>query len=447
MAVTDINSLNEELNKIGAASVTTPRIMQLIGGPPCLFWGPPGIGKTQGLTAAVRGYFNDIFDNQGTFSDPEERKLELASRLEILIASIREPTDFGGLPIPDEVGSYTLAAPQWALDLKRIGDENDDMPVAAVLYLDEISTAPPAVQAALLRVVLDREVGDLTLPENIWICAAANPPEMAAGGWEIAPPLANRFLHFWWGIDTEEWTQGVIDRWGKGWVTQYEKPSDRIVRLKKDISTMVSAFIARNPRQLFGMPAKKDRKEQLAWPSPRSWEHAIKMMAQLGGYKETKGGESGAFSETEADTSGVDNIEGPWMLLKASVGTEAATLFNVFRKYFHVLPEPGEILDNPDSVPDILKGHQQDVAFALAQMIVTVFADPQRGYMTGQTKDKYWKNIWKALLHAASPAPGVRYAGMIGGPVKILIDRIDWDLPEDIEEKVYAEWGEVLDLD
>ena len=70
-----------------------------------------------------------------------------------------------------------------------------------LLFLDELSTAPPAVQAALLRVVLERVVGDLTLPDEVAVVAAANPPDQAADGWDlsgaagqpaVSPVLADR---------------------------------------------------------------------------------------------------------------------------------------------------------------------------------------------------------------------------------------------------------------
>lgn len=57
---------------------------------------------------------------------------------------------------------------------------------------DEISTAPPAVQAALLRVVLERVVGDLELPDGVAVIAAANPPEQAAGGWDLSATISRR---------------------------------------------------------------------------------------------------------------------------------------------------------------------------------------------------------------------------------------------------------------
>ena len=40
-----------------------------------------------------------------------------------------------------------------------------------IAFFDEISTAPPAVQAALLRVVLERTVGDLRLPDGVAVVA------------------------------------------------------------------------------------------------------------------------------------------------------------------------------------------------------------------------------------------------------------------------------------
>src|SRR5262249_29844746 len=55
-----------------------------------------------------------------------------------------------------------------------------------LLFLDELTTAPPAVQAAMLRVVLERAVGDVELPAAVRVVAAANPAGQAADGWELA---------------------------------------------------------------------------------------------------------------------------------------------------------------------------------------------------------------------------------------------------------------------
>ncbi len=104
---------------------------------PVLLWGAPGTGKTSAIRAMASA---------------------MGLPCETVIASIREPSDFAGLPVI--AGSAVrFAPPLWATRLAAAG--------TGVLFLDELSTAPPAVQAALLRVVLERTVGDLTLPDDV----------------------------------------------------------------------------------------------------------------------------------------------------------------------------------------------------------------------------------------------------------------------------------------
>lgn len=154
---------------------------------PVLLWGEPGIGKTAALT-------------------------QLATALELplttVIASVHEPSDFSGLPVvgddPAEQG-VPMAPPDWAVRLVRAG--------RGLLFLDELSTAPPAVQAALLRLVLERRIGALRLPPGVRIVAAANPRSSAADGWELSPPLANRFVHLQWTHDHEVVVRGLGGTW------------------------------------------------------------------------------------------------------------------------------------------------------------------------------------------------------------------------------------------
>src|SRR5690606_37542567 len=150
---------------------------------PVLLWGEPGIGKTAALTQLA-----------------ESLDLPLTT----VIASVHEPSDFSGLPIigedPAEYG-VPMAPPDWAVRLVRSG--------RGLLFLDELSTAPPAVQAALLRLVLERRIGALQLPPGVRIVAAANPRSSAADGWELSPPLANRFVHLQWTHDHEVVVRGL----------------------------------------------------------------------------------------------------------------------------------------------------------------------------------------------------------------------------------------------
>ena len=61
----------------------------------------------------------------------------------------------------------------------------------------------------MLRVVLERTVGDLRLPAAVRVVAAANPPDEAADGWELAPPLANRLVHLDWPTDGRYIARGL----------------------------------------------------------------------------------------------------------------------------------------------------------------------------------------------------------------------------------------------
>ncbi len=144
-----------------------------------VLWGSPGTGKT----SVVRALAED-----------------LDWPLEVVIGSIREPADFAGMPVVVD-GGVRMAPPAWATRLAESG--------VGLLFLDELTTSPPAVQAAMLRVVLERVVGDLALPPGVRVVAAANPPEEAAEGWDLAPALANRLVHLDWPVNARAVANGL----------------------------------------------------------------------------------------------------------------------------------------------------------------------------------------------------------------------------------------------
>ncbi len=152
-------------------------------GVPVLLWGAPGIGKSSFIESLAQDDYPVL----------------------TLIASLHEPTDFSGLPVAVD-GKMRFLPPDWVESFERSQK--------GLLFLDEISTAPPAVQAALLRLVLERRVGQYELPKGVAIVAAANPVEEAAGGWELAPPLVNRFTHLFIKPDLEKFCRAMESgRW------------------------------------------------------------------------------------------------------------------------------------------------------------------------------------------------------------------------------------------
>ena len=215
---------------------------------PVILWGPPGIGKTA-----------TVYTIGETLGLP----------VEVVIASHHDPTDFNGLPAV-EGGRTVHAIPEWAHRLASYG--------RGILFLDELSTAPPATQAAILRLVHERRIGGLYLG-GISVVAAANPPSMAADGWDLAPPTANRFLHL--DVkepDLEEWSQGLLSRWSVRPSLPLPPREEEVDRMWPYWATRVVGFLHARPGLFLAMP-KEASAQGRAWPSPRSWTNLVAALA------------------------------------------------------------------------------------------------------------------------------------------------------------------------
>jgi hypothetical protein len=311
---------------------------------PVLLWGAPGTGKTSAIRAMA--------DAAGL-------------PCETVIASIREPSDFAGLPVVVGQG-VRFAPPAWAQRLAAAG--------RGLLFLDELSTAPPAVQAALLRVVLERVVGDLDLPAEVAVVAAANPPEQAADGWDLSAPLANRLCHLTWEINPRVVADGLAGGWAP----------PRIPELTGDWAAaeimargLVAAFLRVRP-VLACAPPTDPATAGRGWPSPRTWEMTARLWAA-------------------ADTAGVGG-QTRSALVRGCVGDGAGAEFLTWLAEMD-LPDPEEVLADPDSftLPD-----RADRAYAaLAAVTAAVTAD-----LTAER----WAAGWRVLGAAASSAPDVAAA-------------------------------------
>jgi hypothetical protein len=217
---------------------------------PVLLWGEPGIGKTAGLTQLAEA-------------------LDLP--LTTVIASVHEPSDFSGLPVvgddPARQG-VPLAPPDWAVRLVHEGK--------GLLFLDELSTAPPSVQAALLRLVLERRIGSLQLPPGVRIVAAANPRASAADGWELSPPLANRFVHLHWTHDHDVVVRGLGGTWPRATLPRLDP--ERLPEAVAFARRAVCGLLSARPGLVHRLPENETRRGG-AWPSPRSWEMTLRLVA------------------------------------------------------------------------------------------------------------------------------------------------------------------------
>ena len=317
---------------------------------PVLLWGAPGTGKTSVIRSMA--------DSAGW-------------PCETVIASIREPSDFAGLPIVDNgsVGGsshVSFAPPAWALSLATAG--------TGLVFFDEVSTAPPAVQAALLRVVLERTVGDLTLPESVSVVAAANPAEQAADGWELSPPLANRFCHLDWPVDARTVAAGFSGGWPSP-----EPPSlpDHWERRILIFRSWIAGFLTVRPMLALAVPEDAAGAGR-AWPSPRTWDMVARLQAAA---------DAGAVGELATS-----------MLVRGCVGPGPGVEYLTWLAEAD-LPDPEAVLANPDkfTLPD-----RGDRAYAaLTSVAAAVAADP--------SGDR-WERGWRAFGRAAGSAPDVAAA-------------------------------------
>ncbi|WP_238440697.1 AAA family ATPase [Streptomyces sp. TR1341] len=337
---------------------------------PVLLWGEPGIGKTAALTQLAE---------------------TLALPLTTVIASVHEPTDFSGLPIvgdDPETRGVPMAPPQWVVELVRAG--------RGLLFLDELSTATPAVQAALLRVVLERRVGALQLPPGVRIVAAANPRASAADGWELSPPLANRFVHLYWVHDREVVVRGLGGVWPRAELPRLlpERLSEAVAYARR----AVCGFLEARPTLIHRLPSTETRRGG-AWPSPRSWEAALTLLAF--------GTAAGVSKEVLA------------LLVRGAVGDGPG-----FELLAHIdrmdLPDPESLLADPASAELPERGDLRQAA--LEAVVAAVGARPRR---------ERWEAGWAVLVRALETgAPDLLVA-----PATALaaLRRDEWEVPEAVE--------------
>ncbi len=278
-------------------------------GLPLLLEGLPGAAKTGRISQAAAAY---------------------GLHLETVIASIREPGDFIGMPVVTPELGVNRAPDLWAKRISEVlGKYSSD--AEGVVFFDEFNTAPPAVQSALLRVILEGQVGDLYLPKRIRVVAATNSLEDAANGYALSAPMANRFCHLTGMAPTvAEWSDFILS----GGADEIE--SETVDRRKMEAHVlklwpnqhakakgMVVGFLKRKD-MLHQMPKNGDEKASKAWPSHRTWEMAIRALAS---------GMLHGLSETDTDT-----------LVEGFVGRGAALEFANHRREFD-LPDPSDILD------------------------------------------------------------------------------------------------------
>src|SRR5665213_2900004 len=107
---------------------------------PILIWGAPGIGKSQVAQQTAQALNRAVID---------------------IRASLLDPVDLRGLPSVQN-GKTAWCAPGFLPDAKS---------VPSIILLDELNRAPVLTQNGLFQLVLDRKLGEYSLPDTCEIVA------------------------------------------------------------------------------------------------------------------------------------------------------------------------------------------------------------------------------------------------------------------------------------
>ncbi|HKK13797.1 MAG TPA: AAA family ATPase [Gammaproteobacteria bacterium] len=195
---------------------------------PAMLWGPPGVGKSQIVAQVGERHDAPVID---------------------LRLSQMEPSDLRGIPF--RAGDHV----EWAVPA-MLPHADRDGPVG-VLFLDEITSAPPSVSAAAYQLILDRRLGAYRVPDGWAIFAAGNRQGDRGVTYAMPAPLANRFSHFEVEVNLDDWVAWAHAR---------------------DIDERVIGFLRFRPELLFHFDPAHD---PVAFPSPRSWEYAHRALKKF----------------------------------------------------------------------------------------------------------------------------------------------------------------------
>jgi len=239
---------------------------------PIFLWGPPGIGKSEVVAEITE---------------------ELGGLMIDLRMAQMEPTDIRGIPFFNK----ELGKMDWAPPIDLPDEELASQYPIVCLFLDEMNSAAPGVQAAGYQLILNRQVGKYKLPDNVVIVAAGNRESDKGVTYRMPMPLANRFLHLEMRADFASWQNWAVN---------------------KGIHKDVVGYLSFAKQDLYDFDSKSSSR---AFPTPRRWCFVSDLLND---------------DDTDSDTL--------FNLVAAAVGEGLAVKFMAHRKIAGQMPEPSDIL-------------------------------------------------------------------------------------------------------
>jgi hypothetical protein len=248
---------------------------------PLFLWGPPGIGKSElvaDIAKELGGYMIDLRLGQ------------------------MEPTDIRGIPFYNkEVGKM-----DWAEPIDLPDEELASQYPIVILFLDEMNSSAPSVQAAAYQLILNRRIGKYKLPENVVMVAAGNRESDKGVTYRMPTPLANRFIHQEMKCDFASWQDWAVTH-----------------NIHKDII----GYLGSNKQDLYDFDPKSSSR---AFATPRSWSFVSEIL-----------------SDDDSDEETITN------LISGTIGEGLAIKFNGHRKISGRMPKPEDILTGKVTTLDV----------------------------------------------------------------------------------------------
>ena len=248
---------------------------------PLFLWGPPGIGKSElvsDITKDLNGFMIDLRLGQ------------------------MEPTDIRGIPFYNK----DVSKMDWAEPIDLPSQELADQYPIVVLFLDEMNSAAPSVQAAAYQLILNRRIGKYHLPDNVVMVAAGNRESDKGVTYRMPTPLANRFIHQEMKTDFASWQDWAVTH-----------------NIHKDII----GYLGSNKQDLYDFDPKSSSR---AFATPRSWSFVSEIL-----------------SDDDGDEDTITN------LISGTIGEGLAIKFNAHRKIAGRMPKPEDILTGKVTTLDV----------------------------------------------------------------------------------------------
>lgn len=243
---------------------------------PVFLWGPMGVGKSD--------IVNQIATDMGGIV------------IDLRMSQI-EATDLRGIPYFNR----DINKMDWAPPIELPDEEFASQYPIVVLFLDEMNSATPNVQAAGYQLILNRRIGKYKLPANVVIVAAGNRDSDKGVTYRMPMPLANRFVHLEMRVDFNSWEQ---------WAT------------KNNVHPDVVGFLTFSKQDLFDFVATSNSK---AFATPRTWSFVSDMLYM--------------YSNSNMSDATLRN------LVAGAIGDGLAIKFMAHRKLCKDVPNPSDILN------------------------------------------------------------------------------------------------------